>query len=135
MRNTAPKCCPNCGHSLPVRPVKSRPEIQRLSQVEIDRLSSTDLYDYFKRIAPHDDLAFALRPDAQMSADLRAQFEGLNPFESRADFYRKYHALRALWRSEANARDRAELLATGWTQNSKGFWIDPGPEIAAEACA
>ena len=91
-------------------------------------MSDTQLYAYYKRIAPLEDCRFWLR-NARMSDQLRAGFLALESSAQvltipRAEFYRQLTALQALWRRESNARERQAHLDNGEVLID-GFWTMP----------
>lgn len=101
--------CPNCGHAITTAKAR-KPRLVESS--DVSQMSDAELFAYRKRTAPLEDLRFWLN-NARMSDQLRAGFLALQASAQvltipRAEFYRQFVALQALWRRESNARERLE---------------------------
>jgi hypothetical protein len=101
--------CPYCGRPTR-RPGHTRPPVEPASPVDTHRLSDTEVFQHFKRMAPVEDLHFFLR-HARLSPDLRADGDALLAVGcretggalSRSDWYRRLTALQDRWRRETAA--------------------------------
>jgi hypothetical protein len=95
-------CCPTCGRPLP-RPKPAKAEI-----VDTAIMSDADLFAYYRKTAPIEDLRFFLR-HAHMSPGLRADAEVLlnGPKLPCTEHYQRLRALQDRWRRERNDADRA----------------------------
>jgi len=98
--------CPSCGRPIR-RPRHTPAQAALLVVVDTSRMSDTELYRYYRRTAPVEDLRFFLR-HGPLSPDLRAGGEALlaegcrdtGGALSRSDFYRRLTALQDRWRRE-----------------------------------
>jgi hypothetical protein len=76
----------------------------------VAELSDKDMFAYYKRIAPVEDVKFQLRLTS-LTADIRAGYEALlealtdNAGKATADTKREYLRLQALWRESKRADD------------------------------
>ena len=98
--------CPCCGRPMP-RSRNTPASAEASVFVDTSRMSEADLYRYYHRTAPVEDLRFFLR-HARLSADLRASGEALLAVGcretggalSRPEWYRRLTALQDHWRRE-----------------------------------
>ncbi len=89
-------CCPTCGQRL--APVKApAPRVPR----DTAALSNAELYAYYKRTAPIEDLRSFARL-ARCSPELRLAVDALlaQPPRQRTDLYRELKRLQDRWRTE-----------------------------------
>lgn len=102
-------CCPTCGRTMTARKLKPA-----AGPVDTATLSTADLYAHYKRTAPYADLAFWIntgtnpRPVADALAHLLLTcFDVNNELTiQRAEFYRRFTAIQALWRKLTNEAAR-----------------------------
>jgi hypothetical protein len=87
-------CCESCGRALPAPKRTAAP-------VDVATLTDAQMFAYYKRTAPEQDLRFLLR--FTLSPELRYQIEDALIAPTAADAKR----CRELWRIEARARERA----------------------------
>lgn len=109
--------CPVCNH--PIRQPRTAKAPSLVHAVDLWQMSDKELYAHCKKTAPGADLAFWLK-HARMSPGLRAGFVALDVANRqttipRADFYRQFVALQALWRRESNVREFQAHLDAGET--------------------
>jgi hypothetical protein len=101
--------CPTCHQTI--RAVKPRVT----ETIDPSTLSPDQLFAYYKRTAPIEDIRFWLNV-AMMSDSLRNQMIALEYDATRiprAEFYRRFVALQATWRQESNARERQAHIDAG----------------------
>lgn len=104
--------CPCCGR--PVR--RPRPTMQPAVPMDTGRLSDADVFRYFRRTAPVEDLRFFLR-HARLSTALRADGDALlaagcrdtGGTFTRADWNRQLTALQDRWRRETADEPQADI--------------------------
>ncbi len=108
--------CQCCGQTIKAR------KIDTSTPVDTATLTDTQLYAYYKRTAPFEDIAFWIAR-AQMSDALRARFVALADTGNAQRIKRKLPSLQAQWRRESNAREFQAHLDAGdvlvgehWTQ-------------------
>lgn len=128
--------CPNCGH---VYKAETKPKAPRLvPATDPSLMSDRELFAYYKRTAPLEDLRFLMR-NQHTSANLRAACEvleaaALTTTLTPAAFKAQYLQLQAQWRRDRNRADIAAHLANG-DRYQGGNWIEPEPIQADEETA
>lgn len=113
-------CCPTCGRKY------AKAVTTDLHPSEMGNL---ELFAYYKRIAPIEDLKFFLK-HAEMTSELRSLAEALlseGPHTmTRALWNRRMSALHAQWRAEHNLFEQANRIVKGWFYNAATLqWEEP----------
>ena len=105
-----PNACPCCGRAFPK--AKAAPV------VNVSELSEKDVFAYYKRTAPVENVRFQLR--LNLSPDVRAGYDALlerliaNAGKATADTNREYLRLQEVWRMTARARVTMPAGRSGW---------------------
>ena len=108
--------CQHCGKVVRETSSRRRQPAPSTEPVDTSAMTVKQLYAYYKKIAPLEDVRFMLRV-ARLSDPLRIEFEELEQaivrgvLTNRAEIYRHYVNLQDKWRGESNARERADKLA------------------------
>ena len=97
--------CPTCGR--PMRRPRPHQPVAEPAPVDTSRMSDAEVYRYYRRTAPVEDLQFFLR-HARLSPELRAAGEALLAVGcrdaggtlSRSEWYRRLTALQDRWRRD-----------------------------------
>jgi hypothetical protein len=100
--------CPSCGR--PIRQPRQNHPSAEPAPVDTSRMSDADVYRYYRRTAPIEDLRFFLR-HAHLSPELRTDADALLALGcldtggalSRLDWYRRLTALQDRWRRDTAA--------------------------------
>ena len=115
--HTDVSACPSCGRPIR-RPRQAHTLATVPASVDTSRMSDTDLYRYYHRTAPVEDLRFFLRL-TRLSPVLRADGEALLAVGcrdtggalTRSDWYRRLTALQDRWRRETADATRHDVPA------------------------
>jgi hypothetical protein len=114
---TRVSACPSCGRPMR-RPRQAHARATVPASTDTSQMSETDLYRYYHRTAPVEDLRFFLRV-ARLSPGLRANGEALLAIGcrdtggalTRSDWYRRLTALQDRWRRETADASRPDVPA------------------------
>lgn len=121
----AAPCCPTCGRNLP------KPRAVQVRPVNLEELTTAELYAHHKRQAPIEDLAFLQRyGERLMSPELWDRIEACrNPTT------KDVASLRTLWRIERQNADRAagvpSIGSPAWREALEPVETDELTQIAS----
>ena len=106
--------CPHCQQTIKA---PRKPKGPELIHGDTSQMTDAEVFAYYKRTAPLEDLRFMLR-NARMSERLRGACLALEAAAtvttvSPAAFKAQYLRLQAEWRIERNAADLADHIANG----------------------
>lgn len=108
--------CPSCGR--PMRRPRQNHPVAEPAPVDTSRMSDAELYRYYRRTAPVEDLRFFLR-HARLSPALRADGEALlgvgcrdtGGALARSAWYRRLTVLQDRWRRDTAAVELPDVSA------------------------
>ena len=138
MNSVTPHTCPGCGR--PLRQPRQKPGTAESAPVETAALSDADLFRYFHRTAPVEDLRFFLRyarlsPELQAHGDtmLTAGCRDAGGTLTRLDWYRRLTALQDRWRRDTADTWTDSLPITRSTAMAVAGAVAPGPRSHGRA--
>lgn len=116
--------CTCCGQTI-----KAPKTAREVLPLDTSAMTDTQLFAYYKRTAPVEDIRFWIG-HATMSDALLSRFVALSDTGETARIKRELPALQAEWRREANARERQAHLDAGDVLVD-GFWTSVDLEEVA----